>query len=179
MDLSHILFGNVLGVARGDLLLIGVLGTVVIGTIALLYKELLLVSFDPVLAATLRLPVDCLLYTSRRRPGSGRGPRLHHRPRSGRGPGAAASHRQPLERFLLRPRHQPAGPHLQPDRLRDPLSAGLAVSAAPRIAEFPSKRQKGAPERGALLLSHHRLYLVVLAGPVRPWICLLYTSRCV
>ncbi|HQZ71527.1 MAG: metal ABC transporter permease [Anaerolineae bacterium] len=60
VDLSHILFGNVLGVARGDLLLIGVLGTVVIGTIALLYKELLLVSFDPVLAATLRLPVERL-----------------------------------------------------------------------------------------------------------------------
>jgi manganese/iron transport system permease protein len=60
VDLSHILFGDVLGVSRGDLLLIGALGAAVIGTIVLLYKELLVVSFDPVLAATLRLPVEPL-----------------------------------------------------------------------------------------------------------------------
>jgi len=60
VDLSHILFGNVLGVSRGDLWLIGALGAAVIGVIVLLYKELLLVSFDPVLAATLRLPVEPL-----------------------------------------------------------------------------------------------------------------------
>lgn len=60
VDLSHILFGDVLGVSSGDLLLIGALGAAVVGTIVLLYKELLVVSFDPVLAATLRLPVEPL-----------------------------------------------------------------------------------------------------------------------
>lgn len=60
LDLTHILFGNVLGVSNTDLLLIAVLGLVVLATILLLYKELLVVSFDPVLAATLRLPTDLL-----------------------------------------------------------------------------------------------------------------------
>lgn len=60
LDLTHILFGNVLGVSDTDLILIAVLGAVVLLTIVLLYKELLVVSFDPVLAATLRLPVERL-----------------------------------------------------------------------------------------------------------------------
>lgn len=60
LDLTHILFGNVLGVSNGDLVLIAGLGLVVLLTIILLYKELLVVSFDPVLAATLRLPTELL-----------------------------------------------------------------------------------------------------------------------
>lgn len=60
LDLTHILFGNVLGVNNLDLVLIAVLGMVVLLTIILLYKELLVVSFDPVLAATLRLPTELL-----------------------------------------------------------------------------------------------------------------------
>lgn len=60
VDLTHILFGNVLGVGPGDLWLTAALGLVVLGVVALLYKEFLLVSFDPVLAATLRLPVELL-----------------------------------------------------------------------------------------------------------------------
>lgn len=60
LDLTHILFGNVLGVSNTDLILIAVLGLVVLLTIILLYKELLVVSFDPVLAATLRLPTNLL-----------------------------------------------------------------------------------------------------------------------
>lgn len=60
LDLTHILFGNVLGVSDTDLILIAVLGAVVLLTIVLLYKELLVVSFDSVLAATLRLPVERL-----------------------------------------------------------------------------------------------------------------------
>jgi manganese/iron transport system permease protein len=60
VDLTHILFGNVLGVSTSDLWLTGGLSLVVLGTILLLYKEFLVVSFDPVLAATLRLPVDRL-----------------------------------------------------------------------------------------------------------------------
>ena len=60
VDLSHILFGNVLGVSTTDLWLTAGLGVVVLTTIALLYKEFLVISFDPVLAATLRLPIELL-----------------------------------------------------------------------------------------------------------------------
>lgn len=60
VDLTHILFGNVLGVSRGDLYVTGGLAVLVLLAIVLLYKEFLVVSFDPVLAATLRLPVEPL-----------------------------------------------------------------------------------------------------------------------
>lgn len=60
VDLTHILFGNVLGVSPGDLWLIGGLACVVLITIVLLYKEFLVLSFDPVHAATLRLPTNLL-----------------------------------------------------------------------------------------------------------------------
>lgn len=60
VDLSHILFGNVLGVSNTDLLLTAGLVLAVVAVIFLLYKELLVVSFDPVLAATLRLPAERL-----------------------------------------------------------------------------------------------------------------------
>jgi manganese/iron transport system permease protein len=56
VDLSHFLFGNVLGVSTRDLVLTSVFGGVVLLTIFLFYKEFLVLSFDPVLAATLRLP---------------------------------------------------------------------------------------------------------------------------
>jgi manganese/iron transport system permease protein len=59
-DLTHILFGNVLGVSDGDLWLTAILGILVIAIIMALYKELLVVSFDPVMAATLRLPAELL-----------------------------------------------------------------------------------------------------------------------
>jgi manganese/iron transport system permease protein len=60
LDLSHILFGDVLGVSVRDLVLTGGIAVVVLGAILLLYKELLVVSFDPVLARTLRLPAERL-----------------------------------------------------------------------------------------------------------------------
>lgn len=62
VDLTHILFGNVLGVSTGDLWLTAGLGIVVLCTIVLLYKEFLVISFDPILAATLRLPAQLLRY---------------------------------------------------------------------------------------------------------------------
>lgn len=61
-DLAHILFGNVLAVGAHDLWLIGLFGGLAILAVVLLYKELLVVSFDPVLAATLRLPAAALHY---------------------------------------------------------------------------------------------------------------------
>lgn len=57
VDLAHFLFGNVLGVTTGDLWLTGIFGGVVILTIIVFYKEFLLLSFDPMMAKTLRLPV--------------------------------------------------------------------------------------------------------------------------
>ncbi len=60
LDLTHILFGNVLGVSPNDLWLTVILGVLVLVTIAALYKEFLVISFDPVLAATLRLPAERL-----------------------------------------------------------------------------------------------------------------------
>ena len=62
VDLTHILFGNVLGVSNTDLWLTAGLGVVVLAAVFFLYKELLVVSFDPILAATLRLPLDALNY---------------------------------------------------------------------------------------------------------------------
>ena len=62
VDLAHFLFGDVLGVSQADLWLTGVLGGVVLLTILALYKEFLVLSFDPVLAVTLRLPSSLLHY---------------------------------------------------------------------------------------------------------------------
>jgi manganese/iron transport system permease protein len=60
VDLSHFLFGDVLGVSTHDLLLTAVFGGVILLAIFLFYKEFLVLSFDPVLAATLRLPASLL-----------------------------------------------------------------------------------------------------------------------
>lgn len=60
VDLSHVLFGNVLGVSISDLWLIGGLSFAILLTVGLLYKPFLVISFDPVLAATLRLPAELL-----------------------------------------------------------------------------------------------------------------------
>ena len=62
VDLAHFLFGDVLGVSSGDLWLTGILGGVILLTILALYKEFLVLSFDPVLAVTLRLPSTLLHY---------------------------------------------------------------------------------------------------------------------
>ncbi len=57
VDLAHILFGDLLGVSAGDLRLMATLGAVVLLVIVAFYKEFLVLCFDPLLAATLRLPV--------------------------------------------------------------------------------------------------------------------------
>jgi ABC-type Mn2+/Zn2+ transport system permease subunit len=62
VDLTHLLFGNVLGVSTADLWLTAIFGGLIIITVLVLYKELLVVSFDPTLATTLRLPVGFLYY---------------------------------------------------------------------------------------------------------------------
>ncbi len=62
VDLVHFLFGDVLGVSQGDLLLTAAFGLLVIVTIAAFYKEFMVISFDPILAETLRLRSDRLRY---------------------------------------------------------------------------------------------------------------------
>ncbi|NOZ72888.1 MAG: metal ABC transporter permease [Chloroflexi bacterium] len=62
VDLTHFLFGDVLGVTAADLRVITFFGALVILTIILFYKEFLLISFDPILAATLRVPANLLDY---------------------------------------------------------------------------------------------------------------------
>jgi len=60
VDLTHILFGDLLGVTTADLGLMGALGAVVLVLVVAFYKEFLVLSFDPLLATTLRLPVSFL-----------------------------------------------------------------------------------------------------------------------
>ena len=60
VDLTHFLFGDVLGVRPADLFLIVFFGGLILAIILLLYKEFLVLSFDPILASTLRLPADLL-----------------------------------------------------------------------------------------------------------------------
>lgn len=62
VDLFSFLFGNVLGISRRDLLLVGLLGALVVLTVVLLYKELLLLSFDPIVAEAMGYPVQALNY---------------------------------------------------------------------------------------------------------------------
>ena len=59
-DLAHFLFGDVLGVSNNDLWLTAILGGLIVLAIVAFYKEFLVLSFDPVLATTLRLPARLL-----------------------------------------------------------------------------------------------------------------------
>lgn len=60
VDLTHVLFGNVLGVTSTDLWVSGGLAALVLLAIGLLYKQLLVVSFDPILGRTLGLRIHAL-----------------------------------------------------------------------------------------------------------------------
>ena len=56
-DLFGFLFGEVLGISVGDLVALTVLSVVVLGMVAVLWKELLYSTFDPLGAAASGLPV--------------------------------------------------------------------------------------------------------------------------
>jgi manganese/iron transport system permease protein len=62
VDLAHFLFGDILGVGAADLRLTAIFGGLVLLVVMAFYKEFLVLSFDPVLAATLRLPVRLFDY---------------------------------------------------------------------------------------------------------------------
>ncbi|HEY1683292.1 MAG TPA: metal ABC transporter permease [Tepidisphaeraceae bacterium] len=57
-DFSNMLFGNILAVTRGDLLLIGIITVVVLTVLALFFKELELTSVDPSYSAVIGLRAD-------------------------------------------------------------------------------------------------------------------------
>jgi manganese/iron transport system permease protein len=60
VDLTHILFGNVLGVSPAELFFTVAAALAALAVVGLLYRPFLLITFDPVLATTLRWPVDRL-----------------------------------------------------------------------------------------------------------------------
>jgi manganese/iron transport system permease protein len=62
LDLVHFLFGNVLGVTPASLLLTAAFGALVLLAIVAFFKEFMVISFDPLLAETLRLPTEALRY---------------------------------------------------------------------------------------------------------------------
>ena len=61
-DLFGFIVGNVLAIGVDDLIGLLILGAVVLGTVALLWKELLYATFDPLGAAASGLPVAALEY---------------------------------------------------------------------------------------------------------------------
>lgn len=61
-DLTQILFGNVLSVRDSDMWITLVIGAVVIGTVALFFKELLISSFDETMAAAYGLNTRFIHY---------------------------------------------------------------------------------------------------------------------
>jgi manganese/iron transport system permease protein len=61
-DLSHFLFGDVLGISQSDLIRIAIFTLLIFLLVVVFYKEFMVISFDPILATTLRLPVRGLDY---------------------------------------------------------------------------------------------------------------------
>jgi len=61
-DLTHILFGDILGVSAADLWIIGGVTVLVMAAVALFYKELLLTSFDPGHAVAIGLSPELVRY---------------------------------------------------------------------------------------------------------------------
>ena len=62
IDLGHFLTGQLLAVQNGDLWMMAIVSSAVLAAIILLFRPLQLVSFDPVMAASLGLPVVALDY---------------------------------------------------------------------------------------------------------------------
>lgn len=61
-DLTHILFGDILGVARSELIAMAAVVVLVVVLVIVFYKELLVTSFDPSHAVTIGLPPELVRY---------------------------------------------------------------------------------------------------------------------
>ena len=62
VDLTHFLFGDVLGVSGNQLITIAIFSALILITVIAFYKEFLVLTFDPTLAATLRIPTRIFEY---------------------------------------------------------------------------------------------------------------------
>jgi ABC-type Mn2+/Zn2+ transport system permease subunit len=62
VDLTHFLFGDVLAVSGNQLITIGSFSAVILLTVIGFYKEFLVLTFDPTLAVTLRIPTRVFEY---------------------------------------------------------------------------------------------------------------------
>lgn len=62
VDLTHILFGNVLGISDGDIIQTVIISLITLVTIAILRKDLLLFCFDPTHARSIGLNTGALYY---------------------------------------------------------------------------------------------------------------------
>jgi len=58
VDLSHILFGNILGVSKSDLIFTAITAFFILLFILIFYKEFLIISFDRVYAKAVKIPVE-------------------------------------------------------------------------------------------------------------------------
>ncbi|MEM0381054.1 MAG: metal ABC transporter permease [Nitrososphaerota archaeon] len=63
MDVFHVLFGNPLGVSPSDMLLSAAIGSLVVFTVALLLKEIVAYTFDPIFSKVIGVPTTILHYT--------------------------------------------------------------------------------------------------------------------
>ncbi len=62
VDLTHFLFGDVLGVSGNQLITIAIFSVLILVLVVAFYKEFLVLTFDPTLAATLRIPTQVFEY---------------------------------------------------------------------------------------------------------------------
>jgi manganese transport system permease protein len=62
IDLTHILFGNVLGISDADILQTVIISVITLGTLAVLRKDLILFCFDPTHARSIGLNITFLYY---------------------------------------------------------------------------------------------------------------------
>ena len=62
VDLTHFLFGDVLGVSGNQLVTIAIFSGLILIVVFAFYKEFLVLTFDPTLAATLRIPTRVFEY---------------------------------------------------------------------------------------------------------------------
>ena len=62
IDLSSYLFGDVLGVSNGDIIMSGIITFIIILSVILFYKQLMITSFDPTLASVMGISVAVIHY---------------------------------------------------------------------------------------------------------------------
>lgn len=62
IDLYHFVVGSVLAVSDADLWMLGIVSVLVVGAMTLFYRQLKITSFDPIMAASIGIPVVAVDY---------------------------------------------------------------------------------------------------------------------